>query len=340
MKIINGKVYKIINLINGKIYIGQTIRTIKERWRGHYSDAKIGKTTVIATAIREHGKENFTIEQIDSATTQKELNEKEAYWISEFKSLNYQNGYNVLPMDHRVPMSDFIKEMNHKAALEKYKEKFNVYKAVQKGEILKGELVGEWENQSVCAKDLNIISPSDISAVLRGTISQSDGYIFEYVDEELKKKAQEKLKNTKKARCKPFNVYKALKNKCSTKGEFVGTWISQKHCIRDLNLISNGIYYCLIGKIKQFKGYIFEYTDKTDTQPIEIVKYFNVYTSKRIGGNKHLPYKREKQQFVGKWCSVVKCKKDLNLGNTHGHIGQCLKGSLQSYKGYIFEYIE
>ena len=38
------------------------------------------------------GKENFTIEEIDSANTQEELNQKERYWIQYYNSV--KDGYN------------------------------------------------------------------------------------------------------------------------------------------------------------------------------------------------------------------------------------------------------
>lgn len=44
-------------------------------------------------AIRKYGKENFIIEPIDFAETRDELNEKEVYYISEYKSL--EDGYNM-----------------------------------------------------------------------------------------------------------------------------------------------------------------------------------------------------------------------------------------------------
>lgn len=39
MKKIFGIIYKINNKINGKIYIGQTTRTLKVRWRIHQTSS-------------------------------------------------------------------------------------------------------------------------------------------------------------------------------------------------------------------------------------------------------------------------------------------------------------
>lgn len=86
------KIYKITNKINGKIYIGQTIRDLDERQKRHINDAKKGDDLYFHRAILKYGEENFIIEEIDSAETQTELNKKEIYYIGKYNS--YENGYN------------------------------------------------------------------------------------------------------------------------------------------------------------------------------------------------------------------------------------------------------
>lgn len=86
-------IYKITNIQNNKVYIGQTIRPIKDRFNRHMNDALHNIIdTHFARAIRKYGKENFAIEEIDSANTQEELNQKERYWIQYYNSV--KNGYN------------------------------------------------------------------------------------------------------------------------------------------------------------------------------------------------------------------------------------------------------
>lgn len=86
-------IYKITNIQNNKIYIGQTIRPIQNRFHRHMNDALNNiLDTHFARAIRKYGKDNFIIEQIDQAQTQDELNKKEQYWIQYYNSV--QNGYN------------------------------------------------------------------------------------------------------------------------------------------------------------------------------------------------------------------------------------------------------
>ncbi len=45
------KIYKATNRINGKIYIGQTIRDLDERWKRHINDAKKGDDLYFHRAI-------------------------------------------------------------------------------------------------------------------------------------------------------------------------------------------------------------------------------------------------------------------------------------------------
>ena len=86
-------IYKVTNNKNNKVYIGQTIRPVEQRWQRHKNDALNNVIdTHFARAIRYYGPESFTVEIIDTATTQQELTAKESYWISWYDSIN--NGYN------------------------------------------------------------------------------------------------------------------------------------------------------------------------------------------------------------------------------------------------------
>lgn len=86
-------IYKITNVVNGKVYIGQSMRDIRQRFVRHINDSLNGKLdTHFARAIRKYGKDNFNIELIDTAETQDDLNRKEQYWIRYYDSV--RTGYN------------------------------------------------------------------------------------------------------------------------------------------------------------------------------------------------------------------------------------------------------
>ena len=60
-----GYIYKIVNDINGKIYIGQTTRTIQERWKEHIKESLGTRANhPIYRAMRKYGNEHFQIHLI------------------------------------------------------------------------------------------------------------------------------------------------------------------------------------------------------------------------------------------------------------------------------------
>jgi len=86
-------IYSITNIINGKQYIGKTIKSLQDRWIGHYNDAISGRLdTHFSRAIRKYGKDNFVVEKIEECSSNDELSNKEKFWISELNT--FSNGYN------------------------------------------------------------------------------------------------------------------------------------------------------------------------------------------------------------------------------------------------------
>ena len=69
-------IYKATNLINGKIYIGMTTKTLEHRVKVHKRDSQ-RLNTYFYQAIRKQGFDNFKWEVIDTAETMEELEEKE-----------------------------------------------------------------------------------------------------------------------------------------------------------------------------------------------------------------------------------------------------------------------
>ena len=96
-----GYIYKIYNDVNDKIYIGQTIRTIKERWSQHKSAAKKHiDALAIHIAMNKYNINSFHIQLIEKhsfCTIEllcKELNNREVFYIEKYKS-KAPNGYNI-----------------------------------------------------------------------------------------------------------------------------------------------------------------------------------------------------------------------------------------------------
>lgn len=86
------RIYKITNLINGKIYIGQTTYSLKARFTCHKHH--IAGKSLMTDAIKKYGRENFTIEEIEVCKNQKALNKAESKWIA-FYDCIAPKGYNI-----------------------------------------------------------------------------------------------------------------------------------------------------------------------------------------------------------------------------------------------------
>lgn len=80
-------IYKTTNLTTGKIYVGQHT-TNKE------NDKYLGSGIYFKKVVKKYGKENFVKEIIEYCDTQKELNEREIFWINKLNTIN-PNGYNL-----------------------------------------------------------------------------------------------------------------------------------------------------------------------------------------------------------------------------------------------------
>ena len=72
-----GIVYLIWNLVNGKKYVGQTTKTVKERFREHPQ-----KNSLIGNAIRNYGEENFRYGVIKRCASKMEMDKWEKYFIA------------------------------------------------------------------------------------------------------------------------------------------------------------------------------------------------------------------------------------------------------------------
>jgi len=91
----DGKIYKITNRINGKVYVGQTTSSLEKRFYFHMSLTMSNHCLKVKRAVEKYGKENFSIALIDTALSIDDLNEKEIFWIKELNSID--DGYNIRP---------------------------------------------------------------------------------------------------------------------------------------------------------------------------------------------------------------------------------------------------
>lgn len=103
-----GEIYKITNITNGKIYIGQAVKYqgqyhskwgTEGRWKSHISDAHSSSADhcrYLNMAIRKYGEKSFKVEKILDCDSKEEMDEKEKEYITKYDSLHTSGkGYNL-----------------------------------------------------------------------------------------------------------------------------------------------------------------------------------------------------------------------------------------------------
>jgi group I intron endonuclease len=80
-------IYKVINRVNGKIYVGKDIFN---------NPTYFGSGLIIMQAIKKYGISNFTKEVLEHCKTLKELNIKEQKWIRKLRAQKRGIGYNIM----------------------------------------------------------------------------------------------------------------------------------------------------------------------------------------------------------------------------------------------------
>ena len=184
-------IYKITNIQNNKVYIGQTIRPIQKRFQRHINDALNNiLDTHFARAIRKYGKDSFTIEQIDTASNQEELNKKEQYWIQYYDSVN--KGYNETDAiskcggnTYQSKTEEEMEVIKDKIRQTKLGDKNPMARKIKRINIITNE-VDIFDTVISCAKACGIQNGKiSISTRLNGQIKSpyKKTWIFEYYDE-------------------------------------------------------------------------------------------------------------------------------------------------------------
>lgn len=141
-------VYLIKNNINNKFYIGQTTRSLGERFRKHISAFKDGKNNCskLYNAFSKYGVENFSIKPLAVCSTLGELNFLEEALISKFNTI--KDGYNIkqggLNHTHSQETKNKI-GLKHKGKKisEKQKQHLREIKTGKKGSISRSKKISK-----------------------------------------------------------------------------------------------------------------------------------------------------------------------------------------------------
>ena len=115
------KIYKYTNSVNGKVYIGQTCRSLDERAQSNGCNYK--ECPRFYNAIMKYGWDSFIPEILADGLTVEEANKQECDYIAMYQSTNPSYGYNILSGGLNRSMPDESRYLIAKKAKERYIDK-------------------------------------------------------------------------------------------------------------------------------------------------------------------------------------------------------------------------
>lgn len=171
-------VYKITNKVNGKCYVGQTVKKINERFCEHMGKHSQEKDTKFYRAVRKYGRENFYVELLDTANSQEELNEKEFYWIQKLNTV--KNGYNSLNLKGKCGGDTLtnhpnLQEIRKHLSQQKLGANNPRSKPVKATNVLTGE-VFVYGSAGECVRELGFSSHTSITRRCSGVVKTKRPY--------------------------------------------------------------------------------------------------------------------------------------------------------------------
>ena len=162
-----GIIYKITNLVNGKIYIGQTKNSLHIRWKEHQS--KYSNCSRLKSTIKHYGVNNFKIEAIGSADCQVELDALEKSAIETNESL-YPKGYNLKSGGQCSKHNDISKQKI--AAFHKGRKRSkDTCKKIS--ESVKNRVISDKQKQDISDTLIKRVNVRNVKCLETGTVYRS-----------------------------------------------------------------------------------------------------------------------------------------------------------------------
>lgn len=306
-------IYKIENLINGKVYIGQS-QNIKRRWFMHKTIINTTSASLqklwknpLYKAFHKYGLKNFSFSVIEECSKE-ELNEKEIFYIKQYHSYIQDplcNGYNATPggdggislsieeielilklWNENKSIADIRKITSFgKNTIKYYLQQYSLYD--EKESCLRG-----YKSRSDTRKIS--IAQYEVDGTLVNIFSSMEeiyeklGYYQEYIHNNLINKSataygyywiynnknhQEQLIEKRKIISKYMPVVQF-----SLQGNYIATYATAKQAAEKLNLNNDAICKNCNGKAKSSGGFQWKYIKDVPYGMMKIEPYKTIFS--------------------------------------------------------------
>ena len=166
-----GLIYMRISPSGGK-YIGQTIQSEEKRWYDHCKNAhdinREDYNTLLNKAIRKYGDNNFSVTILEDNIPEAQLNEREQYWINQYKTYYMDNnhGYNMTLGGDCGPRT-----------------RGNSIPVLQYD--LTGQLIKEWKSAADIAASFNDETSNILLMLNHGRLHSYKKSLWKYIDDNI-----------------------------------------------------------------------------------------------------------------------------------------------------------
>lgn len=189
-------VYKIINTLNNKVYVGSTSQGFYERKHIHLYELRknIHSNSLLQRAWNKYGEDNFKFEILEWAEKNNCI-EREQYWIDFYDCCNKAKGYNLKPIAGSSLGYKYTKEQRNNIS-----KGLTTKKAVIQLDF-KGNKLNEFASIKLAGRTLNI-DPKLISGCCNNHSNNAKGYNFIFKkDYDSNKNYSLNVKDIKKVTC-------------------------------------------------------------------------------------------------------------------------------------------
>lgn len=318
----NYKVYAHVNRINGKIYVGQTKRTLEQRYKNGYKHCRH-----FWNAIQKYGWESFEhIILIDDLSLDM-ANIIEEELIKKFDTTNHNKGYNMKSggLNH-IPSEETRKLLSESHKGERHwnygRHWGNDFKTKLR-EIHTGRIISdEWrKNMSKGQKRRKPFTEEQRRKISLSKMGEKNPMYRKDISHKPKKLRSEQVK-------------KVLQYDLD--GNFIKKWNSSSEASKTYNVDVSNIVRCCIGETKSCCGFIWQYM-----MDDKISKKITSYAERIKAVEKNKRYKKVYQydlegNYLKEFSSVNEIEK--LIGAYKNHIRECCLGKLKSYLGYRWSY--
>lgn len=182
-------IYKAENKINGKVYIGQTSKSLEERKKIHLKDSKGNSHYVFHRALRKYGDENFKWSILSENNNIDKINAMEKFYIMAYRKITVcynstDGGGGILGMKHSDETKIKIKEKRkHQIISDDTRKKLSEIRSGRKLSDYHRKRIAECRmGQKHSQESLKKMSLNKKNRIIVAQISKEDNSIIKIFD--------------------------------------------------------------------------------------------------------------------------------------------------------------